>query len=207
MLKNYLQMLENAFKAMTSLGGSNATWMDYFHTVGYEFLVLAIGILYLVGMVLLITVPTVGCVKIWKNPNNVWGRHLKDVDECNKFLRIYRIKWEALQDKQLNNDYRYTLYTELVDLLKSKHIPIEKFIPSSEWTKEMAKSLPCLQYAIDDTEDGKFPGDLAYVTNPGKYKSFVIMKYFVLTRKVLGIASLLLVYSMFVIPLILMFIR
>lgn len=207
MLKNYLQMLENAFKAMTSLGGTDATWMDYFHTVGYEFLVLAIGILYLVGMVLLITVPTVGCVKIWKNQNNVWGRHVKDVDECNDFLRIYRIKTEALQNEKNKKTVRYELYKELVALLESKHIPVNKIIPSTEWVEDMKENIPWLPYGIFDICTDELPGDLAHVTNPGKYKSFTIMKYFVLARKALGIASLLLIYSMFVIPLFFMFIR
>ena len=43
MFQKYSSLLQKAFDAMTSLKGSNASALDYFRTVGYEFLVLAIG--------------------------------------------------------------------------------------------------------------------------------------------------------------------
>ena len=51
MLQKYLQLFERAFEKLTSLGGSNSTWSDYFTTVGTEFLVLLLGIVYILSLI------------------------------------------------------------------------------------------------------------------------------------------------------------
>lgn len=66
MLCQYLDLLHRATDSLTSLGGSNATWTDCFKTIGYEFLVLGIGILYVAAIAAIILIPTVGLVKMLK---------------------------------------------------------------------------------------------------------------------------------------------
>lgn len=36
MLQKYLQLFERAFEKLTSLGGSNSTWSDYFYDCWYR---------------------------------------------------------------------------------------------------------------------------------------------------------------------------
>lgn len=60
MLQKYLQLFERAFEKLTSLGGSNSTWSDYFTTVGTEFLVLLLGIVYIVAILAIIFIPIFG---------------------------------------------------------------------------------------------------------------------------------------------------
>ena len=66
MLYKYLDLLHRATDSLTSLGGSNATWTDCFKTIGYEFLVLGIGIFYVAAIAAIILIPTVGLVKMLK---------------------------------------------------------------------------------------------------------------------------------------------
>lgn len=66
MLYKYLDLLHRATDSLTSLGGSNATWTDCFKTIGYEFLVLGLGILYVAAIAAIILIPTIGLVKMLK---------------------------------------------------------------------------------------------------------------------------------------------
>lgn len=66
MLYKYLDLLHQATDSLTSLGGSNATWTDCFKTIGYEFLVLGLGILYLAAIAAIVLIPTVGLVRMLK---------------------------------------------------------------------------------------------------------------------------------------------
>ena len=57
MLNKYLDLLQHATEAMTSVGKTGAGAAEYFQAVGYEFLVIGLGFLYLVGIVLLVAGP------------------------------------------------------------------------------------------------------------------------------------------------------
>ena len=57
MLNKYLDLLQHATEAMTSVGKSGAGAAEYFQAVGYEFLVIGLGLLYLAGLVLLVAGP------------------------------------------------------------------------------------------------------------------------------------------------------
>ena len=57
MLERYLKLLNNALQSLTSLHGVNATATDYFQAVGYEILVIALSLAYLVFFAILIIVP------------------------------------------------------------------------------------------------------------------------------------------------------
>lgn len=57
MLNKYIDLLQHATEAMTSVGHSGAGAAEYFQAVGYEFLVIGLGLLYLAGLVLLVAGP------------------------------------------------------------------------------------------------------------------------------------------------------
>ena len=57
MLNSYIKLLQHATEAMTNVGRSNAGTAEYFQAVGYEFVVIAIGLLYLAVIVAVVAVP------------------------------------------------------------------------------------------------------------------------------------------------------
>ena len=57
MLNKYLDLLQHATEAMTSVGKTGAGAAEYFQAVGYEFLIIGLGLLYLAGIVLLVAGP------------------------------------------------------------------------------------------------------------------------------------------------------
>ena len=59
MLQSYIELIQKGIEKLTSLGPQNNTFIDYITAVGYEFLILGLGLLYLVGIVLLIAFPFV----------------------------------------------------------------------------------------------------------------------------------------------------
>lgn len=66
MLHKYLQFFQTTFDKLTSLGGSDSTWIDYCQTVGTELLVLFIGIVYIFTIFLIIYIPIFGNKRIIK---------------------------------------------------------------------------------------------------------------------------------------------
>ena len=57
MLNKYLELFQHATENMTNVGKSGAGATEYFQAVGYELLIIGLGLLYLAGIVILITVP------------------------------------------------------------------------------------------------------------------------------------------------------
>lgn len=57
MLNSYIKLLQHATEALTNVGGSNAGAAEYFQAVGYEFAIIAIGLLYLAGIVAIVAIP------------------------------------------------------------------------------------------------------------------------------------------------------
>lgn len=91
MLKRYLEMIEKAFDAMINLGGTDATWADYFRTVELELLALLVGIAYVLVFIAVITIPIISIIRIIKSERlgKTWGKHGKDVQEYNQFVCQY----------------------------------------------------------------------------------------------------------------------
>lgn len=57
MLQNYIELLRKCTEALTSLSFESASLSDYFTAVGYEFLILLLGIGYLLGIAVLLAAP------------------------------------------------------------------------------------------------------------------------------------------------------
>lgn len=81
MLKKYLQFLIDLFEKLTSLGGSNSTWNDYFLTVGNELLVILIGLAYIIAIFLIIYIPIFGNKKLIRGIRKIIGT---DFTTCMK---------------------------------------------------------------------------------------------------------------------------
>ena len=110
MLQKYLQLFERAFEKLTSLGGSNSTWSDYFTAVGTEFLVLLLGIVYIVAILAIIFIPIFGnkkaVQKIAKNDvykkaqklGTKWYKFRNDVRYTVSFIAGNEYKYDAELD-------------------------------------------------------------------------------------------------------------
>lgn len=57
MLNSYIKLLKQATEALTNVGGSNAGATEYFQAVGYEFAIIAIGLLYLAVIAAVVAIP------------------------------------------------------------------------------------------------------------------------------------------------------
>lgn len=57
MLNSYIKLLKQATEALTNVGGSNAGATEYFQAVGYEFAIIAIGLLYLAVIAAVVSIP------------------------------------------------------------------------------------------------------------------------------------------------------
>lgn len=125
MLKKYLELLSKAVGSFKNLGKGNS-WSDYFQTVGFEFLVLLIGIAIIVGIIVILFGPYKGTKKIKqfiisksKLPllKNIIGDYdkkieniIKNVDKCIDILED-----KLNKNKYINKDY--TDYTSLINII------------------------------------------------------------------------------------------
>lgn len=57
MINSYIKLLKQATEALTNVGGSNAGAAEYFQAVGYEFVIIAVGLLYLAGIAAVVAIP------------------------------------------------------------------------------------------------------------------------------------------------------
>lgn len=57
MLNSYIKLLKQATEALTNVGGSNAGATEYFQAVGYEFIIIAVGLLYLAMIAAIVAIP------------------------------------------------------------------------------------------------------------------------------------------------------
>jgi hypothetical protein len=106
MLQKYLQLFERAFEKLTSLGGSNSTWSDYFTTVGTEFLVLLLGIVYIVAILAIIFIPIFGNRKVVQKiaKNDAYKKAQKLGTKWYEFRKRIR---DIIVDIETNG-YKYT---------------------------------------------------------------------------------------------------
>lgn len=129
MLKKYLQFLIDSFEKLTSLGGSNSTWSDYFLTVGNEILVILIGLAYIVSIFLIIYIPIFGNKKLI--------RGIRKKDKWYRFYSLYEKYTEAVlkirsivSNIEQNEDVRILWLQRMrIKTASSKRAGGEKFLP------------------------------------------------------------------------------
>ena len=126
MLQKYLKLFQDATDKLTSLGGANNTWGDYFQTVGAEVLVLLLGIAYIAAMVLIIAVPTVGLIKTKrfikvKDAFCQAGTKIKDLSDFHNYIDDFvnlvnkRCIWKIDYDKLYKDSTKAQNETTAVD--------------------------------------------------------------------------------------------
>lgn len=177
MLKKYLELLSKAVGSFKNLGKGNS-WTDYFQTVGFEFLVLLIGIAIIVGIIVILFGPYKGTKKIkqfmisksklplLKNIISDYNKKIEDiiknVDKCidiiedelreNKY--IYKDEKDFISLTNFTNDIHNSL-SEL-DLLshnnklEDKLFEIINYLVSSDKVKkeELKKKVCSLRHHL-----------------------------------------------------------
>lgn len=211
MLKKYLQFLIDSFEKLTSLGGSNSTWNDYFLTVGNELLVILIGLAYIIAIFLIIYIPIFGNKKLI--------RGIRKKDNWYRFYNLYEkyteavLKIKSIVDYQIQYDnYAYNDYLnkELIEALNKFGIQISgiNFKNGDRFDKDLLNNTLKqfnLQNCLLMEEISKYKWD-----NCGVFAEFNILgknwnkelRYNI--KCVASCSGLLLIYAVFVVPLILM---
>lgn len=217
MLKKYLQFLIDSFEKLTSLGGSNSTWNDYFLTVGNEFLVILIGLAYIVAIFLIVYIPIFGNKKLIRRirKNDKWYKFYSLYEKYTvAVLKIRSIvsNIEQNEDVRILNEYAYNdhLVKELIETLNKFgiQIPGVNFKKGDKFDKELLNNTFKefnLQSRLPMEEISKHKWD-----NCGDFTEFNIFgeswnkeaRYNV--KCIASCSGLLLIYAIFVIPLILM---
>lgn len=211
MLKKYLQFLIDSFEKLTSLCGSNSTWSDYFLTVGNEILVILIGLAYIVSIFLIIYIPIFGNKKLI--------REIRKKDKWYRFYSLYEkyteavLKIKSIVDCQIQYDnYAYNDYLnkELIEALNKFGIQISgiNFKNGDKFDKDLLNNTLKqfnFQNCLLMEEIPKYKWD-----NCGVFAEFNILgknwnkelRYNI--KCVASCSGLLLIYAVFVVPLILM---
>lgn len=213
MLQKYLQLFERAFEKLTSLGGSNSTWSDYFTTVGTEFLVLLLGIVYIAAILAIIFIPIFGnkkaVQKIAKNDaykkaqklGTKWYEFRNNVKYVVNLIAENEYKYDAYLDtalKNVLNEYNITKYTSFI---KNENDDEKKKFDKNA-INEMIKEqhLDWLSWN-ENKGDWTVCGDFKEFGKIGDYNK-LCRKFF--AKCITACSVIMIVYAIFVIPLILM---
>ena len=213
MLQKYLQLFERAFEKLTSLGGSDSTWSDYFTTVGTEFLVLLLGIVYIVAILAIIFIPIFGnrkaVQKIAKNDaykkaqklGTKWYEFRKNVRGIVGSIVANGYKYDVDFDNELKkvlSEYNITKYTSFI---KNENDNEKKSFDKKAINEMMKEQhLDWLSWNEDKgdwTECGDFK-ELGRIDNYDK----LCRKFY--AKCIAACLAIMIVYAIFVIPLVLM---
>lgn len=228
MLQKYLELFQRAFEKLTSLGGSNSTWSDYFTTVGTEFLVLLLGIVYIIAILAIIFIPIFGNRKVvqkiakndaYKKAQRLgakWYEFRKDVRNIVYLIvgNGYKYNTDPDFDNEFNG-YKYdadldvALKKVLAEYNITKYTSFIKNENDNEKKKfdkkaidEMIKEqhLDWLSWN-EDKGDWTACGDFEKLGKFGDYDKLCRKFY---AKCIAACSAIMIVYAIFVIPLVLM---
>lgn len=122
MINKYLNLLTQAINSFKNLGRGN-NWSDYFHTVGFEFLLLLITVISIAGIFIIIFGPYKGTIKIkryFMGKLNLPCEHLKKYSQYiqsayEKLGSIYYTINSPLYDKIFEKDNDAKNYFQKID--------------------------------------------------------------------------------------------
>lgn len=122
MIKKYLNLLTQAIDSFKHLGRGNS-WIDYFHTVGFEFLLLLITVISIAGIFIILFGPYKGTIKIkryFMGKLNLPCEHLKKYSQYiqsayEKLGSIYYTINSLLYDKIFEKDNDAKNYFQKID--------------------------------------------------------------------------------------------
>ena len=228
MLQKYLQLFERAFEKLTSLGGSNSTWSDYFTTVGTEFLVLLLGIVYIAAILAIIFIPIFGNRKVVQKiaKNDAYKKARKLGTKWYEFRNRIRYivgnietngykytadpdlddefsgyKYDADLDAELKNslnEYNITKYTSFIkNEASDKKKKFDKKAINEMMKEQHLDWLSWNENKGDWTACGDFK-ELGKIDDYGK----LCRKFF--AKCIAACSAIMIVYAIFVIPLVLM---
>lgn len=228
MLQKYLQLFERAFEKLTSLGESNSTWSDYFTTVGTEFLVLLLGIVYIAAILAIIFIPIFGNRKVVQKiaKNDAYKKAQKLGTKWYEFRKRIRdiivdietngykytsgpdldgefsgYKYDADLDAELKNalnEHNITKYTSFVkNETNDKKKKFDKKAINEMMKEQHLDWLSWNENKGDWTACGDFK-ELGKIDDYGK----LCRKFF--AKCIAACSAIMIVYAIFVIPLVLM---
>lgn len=192
MLNSYIKLLQHATEAMTNVGGSNAGAAEYFQAVGYEFVIIAIGLLYLAGIVAIVAIP----VLVFRHGVYKGGFASKTLKKFSEIvLDCYQATderhrlWSSFESSK--KESRIEAYENLCMLLTKyckAFTPLNwydcvpgdtiedkrRFLKEDEHFSSVLQNLPSLPFCI--IGDGSFkylidPDKFYYMTHPNKWTS------------------------------------
>lgn len=122
MIKKYFNLLTQAIDSFKHLGRGNS-WIDYFHTVGFEFLLLLITVISIAGIFIILFGPYKGTIKIkryFMGKLNLPCEHLKKYSQYiqsayEKLGSIYYTINSPLYDKIFEKDNDAKNYFQKID--------------------------------------------------------------------------------------------
>lgn len=122
MIKKYLNLLTQAIDSFKHLGRGNS-WIDYFHTVGFEFLLLLITVISIAGIFIILFGPYKGTIKIkryFMGKLNLPCEHLKKYSQYiqsayEKLGSIYYTINSPLYDNIFEKDNDAKNYFQKID--------------------------------------------------------------------------------------------
>lgn len=117
MIKKYLDLLTQAIDSFKHLGRGNS-WIDYFHTVGFEFLLLLITVISIAGIFIILFGPYKGTIKIK-------GYFIKKLNLPCKHLEKYSQYIQSAYKKM--GDIYYTINSPLYDKIFEKNIDVKSY--------------------------------------------------------------------------------
>lgn len=120
MLQKYIELLKNATTAMGNLGHSGAGFQEYAKAVGYEFLLLGLGLLYLAIIVAVIAAPIVFIRKVSKKDCFVsarWKKYLEVRDKMKNFAVTYTQKIKEMHDAVYKQNPKEAIMDKLTELV------------------------------------------------------------------------------------------
>lgn len=192
MLNSYIKLLQHATEALTNVGGSNAGAAEYFQAVGYEFLVIGLGFLYLAGIVAIVAIPVLVFRQgVYKGgfASKTLKKFSKIVLDCDQASgERYRLlrSFESSEKKSRIEAYEKlcTLLTKYCktftalnwydcvpgDTIEDKR----RFLKEDKHFSSILQSLPSLPYCFTGDTSFKYlihPDVFYYMTRPDKWTS------------------------------------
>lgn len=107
MLKSYVDLLKNSVSALTSLSIENASISDYFQAVGYEILLIVLGLLSVAIAIAIVVAPYFIFENLLYKPyykHNEFGMFMHElpnleVKDVNYWYKVCQESFEELKDK------------------------------------------------------------------------------------------------------------
>lgn len=142
MLQDYIDLLKHAMEVMGNLGHSGAGFPEYVNAVGYEFLILGLGVLYLAFIAGIVAIPIIFIKRIicgGRFSSAKWKKYMEVRNKMNAFYSEYTGKIrDVFSEISWREDILIEKLLELYKFLKEVGCEVGTESPNFE---EIAKDL------------------------------------------------------------------